>query len=140
MFSPCPQPESVRVRNVLNYCATETALIFTGSTQVTVSLCAHGAATWCQEPTSSVLFDRNAPYLSGTSFAASSVMNNLGGGEEDESEPAENVLEFRSLPPTVSSLGGFVRDVRLSSTASEYARSRRGQVVRVESDLEEEPE
>ena len=59
-------------------------------------------------------------------------------GEQREEGP--NIVEFRSLPPRIASLSTLRGRLRVSPSAAEYAHARRGRTLRIESNLEEEPE
>ena len=52
----------------------------------------------------------------------------------------ENVVEFRSLPRRLERAVRYRNSVRLLGPASEFVRTRQGRKLRLESNLEEEPE
>jgi hypothetical protein len=143
IFSPCPQKGlSMRVRSHVSFRATETALIEANGTQTMVFLSFYSDTSPLGYAVLPVL-DRDSPYRAGVSIG---VLDYCGadvvplGTEPTEVEEERNLVEFRSLPPSIESLADYRGRVHVSTRAAEYARSRRGHVFRVESQLEEEPE
>ncbi len=58
----------------------------------------------------------------------------------DEAMDEENVVEFRSLPRLPEPVAARRTAVRLSAPAVAFVRSKQGHRLRIESNLEEEPE
>jgi len=60
--------------------------------------------------------------------------------EDSEESESENVLEFRSVPVRILGAEGCAKSVRLTRVGEDFAKERRGHALRIESNLEEEPE